>query len=183
MASPRPSEEFKRDAVRIALTSGLTRRQVSSDLGVGMSTLGKWINLYRDTDVVSSDEQELLDDNKRLRLVNVTSRGYRAWRNRPASDRQRRDMVLLAHIREQHRLSLNRYGRPRMTEELKELGLDVGHRRIGRLMCQSDITAVRTQIQDDNGPSPDRGSVAKDTTHVKTLVRSVNRNAGCFRFW
>jgi len=70
MASPRPSEEFKRDAVRIALTSGLTRRQVSSDLGVGMSTLGKWINIYRDTDVVSSDEQELLGDNKRLRKEN-----------------------------------------------------------------------------------------------------------------
>jgi len=31
--APRPSEEFKRDAVRIALTSGLTRRQASSDLG------------------------------------------------------------------------------------------------------------------------------------------------------
>jgi len=29
--APRPSEEFKRDAVRIALTSGLTRRQASSD--------------------------------------------------------------------------------------------------------------------------------------------------------
>nr|QJX11752.1 hypothetical protein [Klebsiella pneumoniae] len=26
------SDEFKRDAVRIALTSGLTRRQVASDL-------------------------------------------------------------------------------------------------------------------------------------------------------
>lgn len=28
-------EEFKRDAVRIALTSGLTKRQVASDLGLG----------------------------------------------------------------------------------------------------------------------------------------------------
>ena len=33
------SDEFKRDAVRIALTSGLTRRQVASDLGIGLSTL------------------------------------------------------------------------------------------------------------------------------------------------
>jgi hypothetical protein len=32
------SDEFKRDAVRIALTSGLTKRQVASDLGVGLST-------------------------------------------------------------------------------------------------------------------------------------------------
>ena len=85
------------------------------------------------------------------RLVNVTSRGYRAWRNRPASDRQRRDMVLLAHIREQHCLSLNSYGRPGVADELKELGLDVGHRRIGRLMCQSDITAVRCLVPDFDG--------------------------------
>ena len=33
-------------------------------------TLGKWINLYRDMDVVLSDEQELLGDNKRLRKEN-----------------------------------------------------------------------------------------------------------------
>ena len=36
------------------------------------------------------------------------------------------DMVVLAHIREQHRLSLQSYGRPRMTEKLQELGLKVG---------------------------------------------------------
>ena len=37
------SDEFKRDAAHIALTSGLTRRQVASDLGIGLSTLGKWV--------------------------------------------------------------------------------------------------------------------------------------------
>jgi hypothetical protein len=31
----RHSEEFRREAVRIALTSGLSRRQVASDLGIG----------------------------------------------------------------------------------------------------------------------------------------------------
>jgi len=66
------------------------------------------------------------------RIVDVTPRGYRAWRNRPASPRQREDMVLLAHIREQHRLSLQSHGRPRMTEELKQLGLDVGPPIAGR---------------------------------------------------
>ena len=53
------------------------------------------------------------------RIMKVTSRGFRAWRVRPMSQRQRDDMVLLAHIREQHRLSLQSYGRPRMTEELQ----------------------------------------------------------------
>ena len=58
--------------------------------------------------------------------------------------RQRDDMVILAHIRDQHRLSLQSYGRPRMTEELQELGLGVSHRRMGRLMRNNDIKIVRT---------------------------------------
>ena len=79
------------------------------------------------------------------KVLRITSRGYRAWRRRPMSQRQREDMVLLAHIREQHKLSLYSYGRPRMTEELQELGFGVGHRRVGRLMRQNGIEAVRTR--------------------------------------
>ena len=67
------------------------------------------------------------------RVMGVTDRGLRAWKHRPISGRQRRDMVLSAHIRDQHRSSLGSYGRPRMTEELKHLGLRVGHRRVGRV--------------------------------------------------
>ena len=33
------TEDFKQEAVRTALTSGLPRRRVASDLGVGFSTL------------------------------------------------------------------------------------------------------------------------------------------------
>jgi transposase InsO family protein len=61
------------------------------------------------------------------------------------SQQQRHDMVILAYIREQHRLNLQSYGRPGMTEELQELGLNVGHRRIGRLMRENGIKIVRTQ--------------------------------------
>lgn len=32
-----------------------------------------------------------------------------------------------------------------MTEELKEIGLDVGHRRVDRLMRQNGISVVRTR--------------------------------------
>jgi len=73
------------------------------------------------------------------RVMHVT------WRVRPMSQRQRDDMVILAHIREQHRLSLQSYGRPRMTEELQELGLKLGHRRVGRLMGEKGIKIIRTQ--------------------------------------
>ena len=79
------------------------------------------------------------------RVMNVSPRGLRAFRSRPASRRQRTDMVVLAHIKEQSRLSLGSYGRPRMTEELKEVGVDVGHRRVGRLMRDNGIVVERTR--------------------------------------
>ena len=75
------------------------------------------------------------------RVMQVTSRGFRAWRKRPMSQRQRDDMVLLAHIREQHRLSLQSYSRPRITA----LGRKIGHRSIARSMRENDIKIVRTQ--------------------------------------
>jgi transposase InsO family protein len=77
--------------------------------------------------------------------MNVSPRGLRAFRSRPASRRQHTDMVVLAHIKEQSRLSLGSYGRPRMTEELKEVGVDVGHRRVGRLMRENGIVVERTR--------------------------------------
>jgi len=83
--------------------------------------------------------------NRLCDVMGVSQRGLRAYRNRPASRRQRTDMIMLAHIKEQSRLSLNSYGRPRMTEELKELGLEVGHRRVGRLMRQNNISVIRTR--------------------------------------
>jgi len=64
------TDEFRQDAVRIALTSGLTRRQVADDLSVGMSTLNKWITTHRDKDVVSKEDLELAKENDRLRREN-----------------------------------------------------------------------------------------------------------------
>ena len=64
------SEEFRRDAVRIALTSGLTRRQVSADLGVGLSTLNKWIKFFNEEAVISGSDQDLVRENDQLRREN-----------------------------------------------------------------------------------------------------------------
>ena len=91
-------------------------------------------------------------------VMGVTDRGLRAWKLRPISHRQRRDMVLLAHIRDQHRASLGSYGRPRMTEELNELGLRVGHRRVGRVRRENSppdcflilLTAAERDLRGQN---------------------------------
>ncbi len=61
------TDEFKREAVRIALTSGLTRKQVASDLGVGFSTLSKWIQQSRPDDLPPSVDIDLAKENERLR--------------------------------------------------------------------------------------------------------------------
>jgi transposase len=61
------TDEFRKDAVRIALTSGLSRRQVADDLGGRMSTLNKWGTSHRDTDVVSTEDREVARENERLR--------------------------------------------------------------------------------------------------------------------
>ena len=54
-------EDFKREAVRLALSSSLPRKRVAADLGIGFSTLGKWISIYRTEERINSatDEGEL----------------------------------------------------------------------------------------------------------------------------
>lgn len=75
----------------------------------------------------------------------VSPRSYRGWRNRRVGVSQRKDLVVLAHIREQSTLLQASYGRPHMTDELKEPSLIVGHRRVGRLMGENGISMKRNK--------------------------------------
>lgn len=62
--------EFRKDAVRTAVTNGLTRKQVPDDLGMGMSTLNRWITANRETDMMSKEDRSLAQENHRLRREN-----------------------------------------------------------------------------------------------------------------
>jgi len=66
----RHNDEFKREAVRIALTSGLTRKQVAADLGIGFSTLSKWIQHSRNDGTIPAAEHDLVKEVERLRREN-----------------------------------------------------------------------------------------------------------------
>jgi len=92
-----------------------------------------------------AENKGILAINRMCQILGVSARGYRAFCARPLSANQRTDLVVLAHIREQFALSLGSYGRPRMTEELKEQGLQVGHRRVGRIMRENNICVERSK--------------------------------------
>jgi putative transposase len=74
-------------------------------------------------------------------VLGVSQSGYFAWRSRPASCRQREDLVLLAHIRSAFARSNGTYGSPRLTRELQDEGLEVGRRRTARLMRENGLKA------------------------------------------
>jgi len=63
----RYTDEFRRDAVRIAINSGLTRPQAASDLGVDLSTLNTWVQKHQHDDLMSGPHEDIEKENKRLR--------------------------------------------------------------------------------------------------------------------
>jgi transposase len=72
--------EFRDEAVRLAQTSGRSRREVASDLGIGLSTLRNWMDRRRDRqmDEPPPDRQEdTAAELKRLRRENEVLRQER----------------------------------------------------------------------------------------------------------
>jgi transposase len=62
---PKRADEFRLDLARIVQDSGLMRKQMADDLGVGVSTLNKWITAHPNTDVISKEELSLSYQNDR----------------------------------------------------------------------------------------------------------------------
>ena len=75
------------------------------------------------------------------RVLDVSESGFFSWKGRPASQRQRDDMIYLAHIRIAFELSNRTYGSPRMHRDLVDEGLSIGRRRTARLMRENGLAA------------------------------------------
>lgn len=74
------TKEFEDEAVRLARTSGRTRREIAGDLGVGLSTLTRWIGQRRDQDIDLPDRsvsQDMASELKQLRRENEILRQER----------------------------------------------------------------------------------------------------------
>jgi transposase len=74
------TKDFRNEAVRLALTSGRTQREIAEDLGVGLSTLVRWIGRSRDRAAEGTGgpaETDTAAELKRLRRENEILRQER----------------------------------------------------------------------------------------------------------
>jgi len=80
------------------------------------------------------DHQDRYPVRRMCEVLEVSTSGYYAWRNRPPSTRAKWDAVLSEKIVAIHQMSGATYGTPRLQVELRAQGLRCSRRRIGRLM-------------------------------------------------
>ena len=72
--------EFRDEAVRLAQTSGRSRREIAADLGIGLSTLRNWIDRRRDRQMDEPPperQEDMAAELKRLRRENEVLRQER----------------------------------------------------------------------------------------------------------
>jgi len=77
------------------------------------------------------------------RVLGVRTQGCYAWRNRDDSDAS--DILLVAEIRDVMKESRYTYGIIRVTEELKDRGFHVNHKRVERLMRDHNIRCKKVK--------------------------------------
>ena len=73
----------------------------------------------------------------------VSRSGFYAWQHRPASARSRSEAQLVAALRASYAHHRGKYGRPRLTRDLREAGYRVNHKRVRRLMLREGLAARR----------------------------------------
>jgi len=71
------TDDFKREAVRLAQTSGRTIGQVANDLGIGLSTLTRWKRKFYEADLLSGPHDDVEKELARLRKENELLRQER----------------------------------------------------------------------------------------------------------
>ena len=76
------------------------------------------------------------------RVLEVSTSGYYAWRNRKASKRDKDDQVLTEQIKAIHTRSRGTYGAPRIHAELRDEGVSIGCKRVARLMQAEGLQGV-----------------------------------------
>jgi transposase len=74
------TKEFEDEAVRLVRTSGRSQREIAEDLGIGLSTLVRWISRSRDRQIDEAEppgQEDVAAELKRLRRENEILRQER----------------------------------------------------------------------------------------------------------
>ena len=75
------TKEFEEEAVRLVRTSGRTKREIAGDLGIGVSTLTRWIAHSRDRQIDATEQaapgEDVAAELKKLRRENEILRQER----------------------------------------------------------------------------------------------------------
>lgn len=107
--------------------------------------------------------------------LGVSRAGYYAWRDRPASSRERANDQLLQQIRAAHQRSRGTYGSPRIAHELRAQGHRVGENRVAELMRTAQIRAKSARKWRATTNSAHRLPVADNTLDRQFTVAHPNR--------
>jgi putative transposase len=75
-------------------------------------------------------------------VLGVSRAGYYAWKDRPASARERRDAALVELMGRLHAESKGTYGWPRIHAELRHRGVYVSRKRVARLMRWAGLSGM-----------------------------------------
>ena len=78
---------------------------------------------------------------RQCRLLGVSASGFYAWKLRPESAHARQDRQLRVLVRASFEESRGRYGSPRIHEDLIDLKVRVGRKRLVRLMREDGLVA------------------------------------------
>ena len=97
------------------------------------------------------------------RVLKVSPSGYYAWRNRKPSQRDLDDEELRPKVVEAFKVGRGTYGSPRVLRELVDQGLEVGRRRIARLMRDLGLQGV----------SPRKFRVTTNSDHEHPIAENV----------
>jgi putative transposase len=79
------------------------------------------------------------------KVLEVSTSGYYAWRDRPPSKREMANRALTAKIQEEFKKSGETYGSPRIYQVMRKLGLMCSQNRVARLMSAADLKAKQTR--------------------------------------
>jgi transposase len=84
------TDEFKREAVRLTMTSGRSVERVANDLGIAKSTLSRWRSEHEQADLLEGPHEDVSKELARLRKENEILRQEREILKKAAASMQAR---------------------------------------------------------------------------------------------